>query len=73
MAYHVIVGYQNLVMTFGIVYAVINPLILPCTLVYAFVGYFIWKHSVSTHCLAQQVQSLDKKQSMFCHVALADV
>ena len=46
MAYHVIVGYQNLVMTFGIVYAVINPLILPCSLAYAFVGYFIWKHSV---------------------------
>ena len=63
MAYHVFVGYQNLVMTFGIVYAVINPLILPCSLVYALVGYFIWKHSVSVHSHDVPTQTVTHNQT----------
>ena len=46
MAYHVFIGYSNLIMTFGIVYAVISPLILPFSLLYCLIAYCTWKHEV---------------------------
>eukprot|EP00271_Cylindrocystis_brebissonii_P001282 TRINITY_DN11596_c0_g1_i1.p1 TRINITY_DN11596_c0_g1~~TRINITY_DN11596_c0_g1_i1.p1 ORF type:complete len:792 (-),score=185.91 TRINITY_DN11596_c0_g1_i1:440-2740(-) len=44
--YHVFIPYQNLVITFGMVYAVIAPLILPFVLLYSLIGYVVWKHQV---------------------------
>eukprot|EP00850_Spirogloea_muscicola_P008482 SM000045S16227 [mRNA] locus=s45:330732:335928:- [translate_table: standard] len=38
--------YQNLIITFGVVFAVIAPFILPFTLLYSCIGYMVWKHQV---------------------------
>ena len=44
--YHVFMPYQNLVICFGVVFAVIAPLILPFCLLYSIIGFFVWKHQI---------------------------
>lgn len=44
--YHVYFPYQNLIITLGLVYVVLAPLVLPVVLVYSLVGYFVFKHQV---------------------------
>ena len=46
IVYHVFFPYQNLVITIGLVYAVLAPIILPLVLIYSMVGYLVWKHQV---------------------------
>ncbi|CAI5519916.1 unnamed protein product [Closterium sp. Naga37s-1] len=44
--YHIFFPYQNLVITIGLVYAVIAPIILPFVCFYSCVGYLVWKHQI---------------------------
>ncbi|CAI5974116.1 unnamed protein product [Closterium sp. NIES-65] len=44
--YHIFFPYQNLVITIGLVYAVIAPIILPFVCFYSCIGYLVWKHQI---------------------------
>lgn len=56
ISYHVFVPYQNLVITFGLVFAVLAPLILPFVLIYSIVGNIVWRHQIM-YCYGQPYQT----------------
>eukprot|EP00897_Mesotaenium_endlicherianum_P005704 jgi/Mesen1/5161/ME000256S04348 len=53
IAYHIFMPYQNLVVTFGLVFAVIAPLILPFVILYSCIGYIFVDHVFVALLIAQ--------------------